>query len=226
MKNRNFQKCRKCLSPTRTLIPPLSVLNKFSGRHGSNHVNPWCFNSALTKRYRNPLDRTKVMNQNLSPLLIFSFRPKFRFDAPVNEKFACTILDTMKGRLYQQFLVTTTGLDRTTFIPQQIFWQPSVAPNHPLMFWLEIDEASSQSTGSIPSCDRKRVIMSRIFFSTKILLRPPAGERIACSIPPPTTGNRLYKPVCFDLEPFPQLADGGCEAFYASKKHNSATNAK
>ena len=43
--------------------------------------------------------------------------------------------------------------------------------------------------------------MSRIFFSTKILLRPPAGDNIACSIPRYKTGNRLYKPFCFDPPP-------------------------
>ena len=88
-----------------------------------------------------------------------------------------------------------TDLGLTTFLPQKIFCASSVAANHSSMFELETDETSSKSIGPILSYDPKRVIMSRIFFSFEILLRPPAGEKLACSIPRSIEGNRLYKPL-------------------------------
>lgn len=98
---------RKLWSATRALPLPLPLLNKFPGHHGLNHISPWCFNSALTKRYGNQFDKTKVMDQHVSPLLIFSVRPKFCFDAPAKENIACTILDATRGSALQAISMST-----------------------------------------------------------------------------------------------------------------------
>ena len=69
-------------SPTPTLAYPLSSSNKFSGRQAFYQTNLQCFNSELTKPYRNPSGRSRAMSRNVSPCRGFSLRPKFCFDAP------------------------------------------------------------------------------------------------------------------------------------------------
>ena len=100
-----FSRNHKRSSPTRTLTLSLSVLNKSSGDHGSNQINPWCFNSKLTKRYRNPSDRTKVMNQNVSPLLIFFFSSKITLRHPGEGKYC------LHDPRYNEGIVSTSHLE-------------------------------------------------------------------------------------------------------------------
>ena len=74
-------------SPIRNSTLPLSVQNKFPGHHGSNQIIPWCFNSALTKPQPNPSDRTKVMNQNVSPhRMFFTSAQKLRWPPGVRTR--------------------------------------------------------------------------------------------------------------------------------------------
>ena len=70
-----------------TLRTSLSSSNKFSGHHGFNQSFLQCFNSKLTKPYRNPSGGSKVMTQNVSPCRRFSFRPKFG-DRPPWQKYS------------------------------------------------------------------------------------------------------------------------------------------
>ena len=104
-----FSKFSKICSPTGTLPSSLSVFNKSSGHHGSNQIVPWCLKSKLTKPQPTQSDRTKVMDQNVSPLLICSFRPKIRFNIPVKESIARTIHDAMEGPFLQATSNTNHG---------------------------------------------------------------------------------------------------------------------
>ena len=121
-KYENYEK-PKFGSPTPTLPLSLSSLKTNSSNHSLHQTIIQCFNSKPTKPDRNPSGRSWTMTQNVSSCRGFSFRPKFCFDPLPGKVLLVRALDT------KQRIVSTSH-----FPPLNIFWQPSIAPNHSLMF--------------------------------------------------------------------------------------------